>query len=97
MQTEVLSFFKLDCYNALYGIADNLTMQDLLINYVNPFVLAAKTAASSADNPTWDQAMKGPFAEEYWKAAEIEVETLKKMKAWDVVERDGSMNILPGT
>ena len=97
MRTEASSFFKLNCHNAPYGISDNLTMHDLLINYVNPFVLAAKTAASSADNPTWDQAMKGPFAEEYWKPAEIEVETLEKMRAWDVVERDGSMNILPGT
>ena len=68
-----------------------------MVNYANPLVLAAKTTASSADNPTWDQAMKGPFAEEYWRAGEVEVETLERIKAWTVVEREAGMNVLPGT
>ena len=36
--------------------------------------------------------MNGPFDDEYWEAACTEVETLDKMKAWDVAEREVSMN-----
>ena len=31
--------------------------------------------------------MNGPYAEEYWKAAQLEIETLEKIKAWTVVVR----------
>ena len=41
--------------------------------------------------------MHGPFADEYWKAACTEVETLEKMKAWDIVGREVSMNVLSST
>ena len=41
--------------------------------------------------------MKGPFAEEYWRATEVEVETLEKIRAWNVIERTAEMNVLPGT
>ncbi|KAL7524697.1 hypothetical protein ACHAXR_002241, partial [Thalassiosira sp. AJA248-18] len=60
-------------------------------------MLAAKTASNQEDNPSWVQAMNGPFAEEYWQAACIEVETLEKMEAWDVVDRTSDMNVLPST
>ena len=71
-------------------------MKDMLVDSIDPFVLLAKTSASSADNPPWEQAMKGPFAEDYWKAAEVEVKTLEKITAWTVVEKDEAENILPG-
>jgi hypothetical protein len=61
-------------------------------------ILAAKTAATKEDNPTWWQAMDSPYAEEYWKAAQIEIETLKRIKAWTVVSRaDDITNVLPST
>lgn len=41
--------------------------------------------------------MNGPFAEEYWQAACVEVETLEEMDAWEVVYRTDEMNILPST
>ena len=42
--------------------------------------------------------MNGPYAEEYWKAAQIEIETLEKIKAWTVVPRtDDITNVLPST
>ena len=69
----------------------------MIITFTNPFVLAAKIAASSADNPTWDQAMKGPFAEEYWRGTDLEVETHEKIRAWSVIERTEGMDILPAT
>ena len=66
-----------------------------MVNYANLFVLAAKTAVSSADNPTCDQAMKGPFAEECWRVAEVEVGTLEKIRAQDIIEPIEGMNVLP--
>ena len=50
--------------------------QELMVNWVHPFFLKAKSAASKEDNPTWWEAMKGPFADEYWKAACKEIQTL---------------------
>jgi hypothetical protein len=54
-------------------------------------------AASAADNPSWEQAMNGPDRDGYFKAAEIEVETLERMDTWEVVEKEGWMNVLPTT
>ena len=44
--------------------------------YVHPFFLKAKAAASLEDNTNWHKAMNGQFADEYWDAAESEIETL---------------------
>ena len=41
--------------------------------------------------------MNGPFAQEYWEAACIKIETLERMEAWEVVERTPEMNVLPST
>ena len=38
--------------------------------------------------------MNGPFKEEFWKAALKEIETLESMDAWEVVDRDDSMNVI---
>ena len=61
------------------------TTKELIVNHVHPLFLQAKAAASKEDNPNWRQAMNGPFADEYWKAALSEIETLESMRAWDVV------------
>ncbi len=41
--------------------------------------------------------MNGPFAGEYWKAAEKEIITLEGMGAWDVVEHEDDMNVINET
>lgn len=41
--------------------------------------------------------MSGPFAAEYWQAACVEVETLEEMDAWEVVDKEEGMKILPST
>ena len=64
-------------------------------HWMHPMILAAK--ANSEDNPTWDQAMSGPLADGYWKAAQTEIETLERKHAWDVVDRTPDMNVLPST
>jgi hypothetical protein len=73
-------------------------IEDLLVQMLLPLILAAKTATSKEDNPTWWQDMNGPYAEEYWIAAQLEIETLEKIKAWTIVPRtDDITNFLPST
>ena len=59
--------------------------------------LKAKAAASKEDNPTWWEAMHGPFADEYWKATITEIETLEAMNAWQVVDCAEDMIVLHST
>eukprot|EP00956_Cyclotella_meneghiniana_P015029 scaffold22790_cov42-Cyclotella_meneghiniana.AAC.1 len=67
---------------------------DLIANWVHPLFLKAKSEASKEDNPSWKQAMSGPFKEEYWKAAIKEIETLESMDVWEVVDRTDDMNVI---
>jgi Reverse transcriptase (RNA-dependent DNA polymerase) len=54
--------------------------------------------ANAEDNPTWEEAMNGPDKAGYWKAMDKEVTTLEtEMDSWEVVKRQGWMNILPST
>ena len=69
----------------------------MTINWLHPLMLAAKARGSDVDTPDWWTAMNGEFAQEYWEAACLEVETLEKMDAWTVVERTPEMNVLPST
>ena len=63
---------------------DTGAIEDLHVQILSPMILAANTAATKEDTPTWWQARNGPFADEYWIAAQIEIETLKRIKAWTV-------------
>ena len=80
-----------------YNLHQVFELSQFLVEDADPFLLAAKTAASDANNPTWNQAMNGPFAEEYWQAAEEEIKTLEGINAWEVVDPDQAENILPST
>ncbi len=41
--------------------------------------------------------MNGPFADEYWKAAEKEIRTLEGVGVWDVVEHKDDRNVVNAT
>ena len=73
------------------------TTKDLIVNYVHPLFLKAKSATSNADNTNWRQAMDGQFSDEYWEAAVTEIETLESMSAWKVVDREDDMNAIRST
>ena len=64
------------------------TAEELVVSYVHPLFLKAHSAASKEDNPNWKQATRGKFADEYWKAMELEIATLEAINAWDVKEYD---------
>jgi len=56
-----------------------------------------KAEASNADNPNWWEAMKSNVADEYWKAAVKEIETLEKIGVWDVVDCPEGANVVDST
>jgi hypothetical protein len=49
--------------------------------------LKAHLAASKADNPSWREATRGTFADEYWEAMKLEITTLENFDAWTIVEQ----------
>jgi hypothetical protein len=51
------------------------TAEELIVSYVYPFFLQAHLAASKLDNPGWQEATQGKFADDYWKAMELEIFT----------------------
>ena len=73
------------------------TIEALAVNWLHPLMMAAKAKGNDIDNPDWWHAMNGIYAQEYWEAACVEVETLEKMDAWSVVDQTPDMNVLPST
>jgi hypothetical protein len=67
---------------------------DLIANWVHPLFLKAKSEASKEDNPSWKQAMSGPFNKEYWDAAVQEIQTLESIDAWEVVDQSEAENVI---
>jgi hypothetical protein len=64
------------------------TAEELIVSYVHPLFLKAHSAANKEDNPSWSEATRGKFADEYWKAMELEIATLEAINAWSVLEYD---------
>ena len=70
-------------------------MENLEEGNWDPMALAAKS--NSADTYTYAEAMNGPNRDGFQEAAHLEIDTLRKMGVWDVVEREYWMNVLPST
>ncbi len=77
------------------------TAEELIVSYVHPLFLKAHSAASKADNPSWREATRGKFADEYWEAMKLEIATLENIDAWSVVDRNDSEgsphHVIPST
>ena len=67
---------------------------ELVTNWIHPLFLKARSEASKEDNPSWKEAMRGDFADEFWEACKVELKTLVDMKAWDVVDRPLDANVI---
>ena len=72
--TTLVNFAAAGC--GFYG-----SIEDLVVNWIHPFMLSAKPANTNGENTIWRQAMNVPFDGEYWEAAGIEVENMESMKA----------------
>jgi hypothetical protein len=77
-----------------YEVQKNISIQEgcKLLECFNPALLV--TIANKDDNPTLKEAMNGPDAAGFMKAMEIEVETLIRMEAFAVVDRESWMNVV---
>ena len=85
-----------DCRNMLNLMQMNTTIDNNTVEWMHPGTLAAK--ANAADTPAWEQAMNGPDSKGYWEACEREISTLQDdHEAWEVVQRQDWMNVLPST
>jgi hypothetical protein len=73
------------------------TAEELIVQYVHPLFLRAHSAASKEDNPGWQEAKQGKFADDYWKAMEVEIFTLESIDAWEVVDCVDDMNVINST
>jgi hypothetical protein len=73
------------------------TAEELVVSYVNPLFLRAHSAASKLDNPGWQEANRGKFANVYWKAMELEIFTLESIEARQVVDWEDEMNVISST
>jgi hypothetical protein len=60
--------------------------KELIVIYVHLLLLKAHSAASKADNPSWREATRGKFSDEYWKAMKLEIATLEAIGAWSVID-----------
>jgi hypothetical protein len=69
----------------------NGTLEDMY-----PGIHSAKE--NDEDTPRWHHAINGPQKEGYWKAMKTEIRILtKNMHAWEIVDRESWMNVLPST
>ncbi len=77
------------------------TAEELIVSYIHPLFLKAYSAASKADNPSWLEATRGKFAEEYWEGMKLEIVTLENIDAWsgvDCYDSDGALHhVIPST
>ena len=66
------------------------------ITNVQPHFL--KAASNDSDNPTFNQVRYSPFAKEWWESMRVELHTLEhELGAWELVDREDWMNVLPST
>ena len=53
--------------------------KELIVAYLHPLFLKTHSAAIKTDNPSWCEATRGKFANEYWKVMTLEIATLEAM------------------
>jgi hypothetical protein len=73
------------------------TAEELIVRYVHLLLFQAHSAASKLDNPGWQEATQGKFADDYWKAMELEIFNLESIEAWQVVNQEDEMNVISST
>ena len=67
---------------------------ELIFQWVHPLFLKNHDEGSNEENPNWNHAMNGPFADKCWWVACTQLETLELMGAWDVFYHDYDMNAI---
>ena len=76
-------------------ISHNLDKLHNTLELTHPTLLSAK--ANFADNPKWHEAVKGPYADQFYDTMVEEIETLESIGAGTKVLRNKTMNVLKST
>ena len=79
---KLAKYITIDANNCVYGG----TAEELIVNYIHPLFLKAKSAVSREDNPNWREAPTGVFDDNYWKEMKVKISNLEYMGAWGVVD-----------
>ena len=90
MASALANYITLSVNDCGYGGME----EELIVNYVHPLFLKAKSAASQEYNPKWSEATAVVFADNYWKAMKVEIYTLESTGAWEIFDQDDSMNVI---
>jgi hypothetical protein len=61
----------------------------------HPSLLSTK--ANLEDNPSWNEAMNGPFSQGFRKACQVEFDTLVQKDCWEVVPRPKNRSVVSST
>jgi hypothetical protein len=93
----MVNTIKLGNFGAMMlEISNNTDIMNDTLEDLYPGIFSAK--ANDEDTPTWHHAMNGPQKEGYCQAMNTEIRTLtKNMHAWDIVDCESWMNVLPST
>jgi hypothetical protein len=95
--TQLKSCMLTGKFGKLLGNLHQETDHELdTLENLNPSIFAAK--ANSEDTPAYEEAMNGQFAQDFRKSVELEWDMLDTvMKAWEIVESQSWMKVLPST
>ena len=79
---KLAKYITIDANNCVQGG----TAEELIVNYIHPLFLKAKSAVSREDNPNWREAPTEVFDDNYWKEMKVKISNLEYMGAWGVVD-----------
>jgi hypothetical protein len=66
------------------------------VEHLDPTIFAANS--NSEDTPTYEEAMNGPLDDDFRESMEVKCNMLNVvMKAWEIVDRQPWINVLPST
>jgi hypothetical protein len=96
--TAVKSLHSTDHAAMMILVDKHTNIDSNTVEWMHPMIPLAAKANAEDKNPTWEQAMNGSDRGGYLKACRKEMHTLSEDKdAWDVVDREDWMKVLPIT
>ena len=106
LNAQFLQSLKWDTAIDAIKSADLRQMERVLLQHIDPYQgtveemhpLALMTKVDTVDNLNWEQVMNGPDSAGSWEACKKELHMLvDKKHAWDVIECQLWMNVMPST
>ena len=90
MDIPLAKYNSISANNCGYGG----TEEELIVNYIHPLFLKARSTAIQEENSNWSETTTGVFAENYWKSMQVKISTLESIGDWGNFDQDKSMNAI---